>query len=373
MKKLLLLIYLSLFTINGFSQKVINNPDCISKNISGTVTKVELSNTETVIHFHIKSPIGSWVAIPRETYIEDSSGTGERLYILKTEGISLTGKNYFEDSDEIRFKLFFPALPKDVKWINYGESNKGGNWFIYKLNLTKDGVSFLQNKSAFNLSSGINVPDFKENIVIGYPSNEVAVFSNNKMLRGLISENEQNVNTKLPKDLPETFFGSWYDKYGTLILMTTPDYIISNFRIQYYHNIDEIGDNKFKISSLSHTFEVLSLDEETMTIRTNRLMTLKRKPNLNKVPKQIKGDWLHWANVKEIKITDDYFYINDHGELGVYEIEGRIDKVIESGNAYWFVIYKNGNYDLYGAREVDGEFVMQPKGFVNAKYKKVKN
>ncbi|MDW5288269.1 hypothetical protein [Formosa sp. PL04] len=375
MKNQLLLLFILLCSVTINAQKIINNPDYISSNINGNITQVELTDTETILHVLIKSPVGSWIAIPKETYIEDASGKSKRLFITKTDGISLTGKNYIKDSDEIRFKLYFPPLEKTTTKINYGESNKGGNWFIYKLDLSKDGVHFIGNSKKISNYS----------IVTGYPATPKTV-NGWKIESGIQNPNQPDTtfvfnmyklggnNSLLPTDLPESFFGNWYDKYGTLILISTPDYLVSDYRVQYYRDIQQIGDNKFNIISTMKSFEVLNIDSESMTIRTDRLITLKRKPSTNSVPKFIKGDWLHWQNKKEIKVTDDYFYNNDHGELGVHDVvKSRIDQVVESesGNVIWFVLYHEGNYNLYSVRKTDGEYILQPRGFTDARYKKI--
>lgn len=368
MNRLFLMLWIGMLSVTIQAQKIINNPDYINTSINGSVTKVELTDTETILHFHVKVPMGGWFSIPNQTYIE-SSAEGERLFVVKAEGTTLHRKHYMTDSDEARFKLYFPPLSKDVETINYGESNKGGNWFIYKLDITKDGKRFLNTVGTNNMNPWKISVVYKDSVF--FNKDRVVEIPKFKIANNLNFDGE----SLLPKDLPENFFGSWYDKYGTLILITTPDYIVSDYRVQYYQDIKKISDTKFFIKSASRGFEILSLDNETMTIRTDRLNTLKRKPSNKQMPKFLKGDWLHWLNKKEIKVTDDYFYNNDHGELGVYNVKYRIDQVVESesGNVIWFVLYNEGNYYLYSARKVDGEYILQPRGFADARYKKVKN
>ncbi|ANW97238.1 hypothetical protein AXE80_13470 [Wenyingzhuangia fucanilytica] len=333
------------------AQKIINNPDCVANNISGSVTKIELTDKETILHLHIRGNLGGWIAIPKETYIENSGDGEKRLYITKTEGITLTGRNYFTNSDEKRFKLYFPPLPKEIKQINYGESNVGGNWFIYKLDLTKDGKNFItKNNKPF---------------VIGNPMPDKITITktNNKNL---------DIKTLNTSDLPKDFFGNWYDKYGTLLMITTPDYIVSDNRIKYYLNIEKIGTHKYKILTTSNAIEILSLDDETITIRTNRLLSLHKKKNKQKVPDFIKGKWTHWDGVKEITITDDYFYNNDKDYHGAYRetIKNKIDWIASSDNKeiFWFVLYHQGDYNIYFIKKINDEYVLQPRGFADAKY-----
>lgn len=374
MKKSFLILCILLFSNNFFAQKIINNPDHKGKNFPAEVTKIELTVDETIVHFHMKAPLGYRFSITKLTYIEDSGEKGKRLYVEKSEGILVREWYTISNPDGIRYKLYFPPLAKDALAINYGEANNKGDWYIYKLDLTKNGTKFL---NGFNIVKGKPLFNTGDWTVIGRPYSDSIYFNQNQNLAGVKIGRHANIggDTKLPKDLPKVFFGNWYDKYGTLILITTPDYIVSDFRIQYYQSIQKIGDSKFNISSNMRSFEVLDVDSESMTIRTDRLLTLSRKPSINKAPSFLKGNWLHWGNVKEIKVTDDYFYNNDHGSMGVYEVVSRIDQVIESesGNVIWFVLYHEGNYNLYNARMTNGEYILQPRGFVNARYKKVKN
>lgn len=351
MKKCFFIICFLFFCQHFVAQRIINNPDCIINNINGSVTKVELTDKETIIHMHVRASIGSWIYIPKETYIEDAAGKGKKEFIVKADGIPLNKKVFYENSDEKRFKLYFPPLPKDYNRINYGESNKWGSWFIYKLDLRKNGTSFIKNNG--HIKYTIKYDKQKKVINPGF---------------------KYYTNTTLPKDLPKEFFGNWYDKYGSLLMITTPDYIVSDNRIKYYLNIEKIGTDKYKIQTTSNTIEILSLENNNMTIRTNRLLTLQKKDTSKKVPKFIKGKWMHWAGVKEITVTDDYFFNEDHGYHGVDNgvIKNKIDWIASSDNEelFWIVLYHQGEYNIYFVKKINNEYVLQPRGFANAKYRK---
>ena len=135
MKHALLIFLFCVFPKGTIAQKVIHNPDCIYKNFTADVTKVEIKETETILHFHIKETQGMRFSIPSYTYIEDSSKNGERLYILRGEGVNISQYNTIQDSKGMRYKLYFPPLGRGVTSINYGEANYAGHWFIYKLNI----------------------------------------------------------------------------------------------------------------------------------------------------------------------------------------------------------------------------------------------
>nr|WP_299068658.1 hypothetical protein [uncultured Allomuricauda sp.] len=354
MKRAFLILCIILCWKTSIAQKVTYNPDYISTNFPGKVTKVEQTGTETILHFSMKAPIGSRFLIAARTYIENSGEDTERLYIKKSEGVNISEWFQISHSGEVRYKLYFPALGRDVKKINYGESNPKGNWFIYKLDLIKNGRGFIKNSSEPMYANGERV------------------FFGNKHI-----ENDDYASTgertMLPKDLPKAFFGNWYDKHGTLILITTPDYVVSNSRVQYYQNIKRTGNINFTIKTNRGSLEVLNIEGDIMTIRQDKLSTLKRKPSNNTILGFMKGEWLHWQRVKRITITDDYFYNDDRGSMGVYDvIKSRIDHVAisHSGDVIWFVLYREGNYQLYTARKTNGKYILTPRGYPGARYTK---
>ncbi|MEI6865854.1 hypothetical protein [Flavicella sp.] len=355
MKNTFVFLFFFLFSMIGNAQRVVYNSDYISSNINGKVTKVEVTNKETILHFEVHSPIGSWIAIPKETYIEDSAGKGTKIYITKTEGITLSEKNYMIDSDKIRYKLFFPPLDSNVKRINYGEANKQGNWFIYKLNISKNGKNFLNISNVNSLNSNKKVKKYN-----------IEIQDDAKLSK---------FNSLFPKDLPIKMFGNWCDKYGSIVLTITPDYIIYNSKIQFYQNIQKNNDHKFIIITNNSLFEIFNLENNIMNVRTDKLSALSRKPLSKKLPKGIKGEYIHGLKVKRLKITDYNFYINDYGD-GYPErtIKKKIDLVAssQSGNRISIVIYNDGNYVLYLVRKKDNGYSISPRKYPSAKYIKYK-
>lgn len=337
-----------------FAQKIIEYPDYISSNVSGKVTKVERTDNQTILHFNIDR-VGSWIYIPSKTYIEDALGKGERLYIDKTDGILMDQKINLSNSEDISYKLYFPALGKNVKKINFGESNPGGNWFIFKLDISKDGTRYSGTK---------NVNIFNK-LFVKEGESVFNLIENNRKLNS--SDDEMS-----PNDLPKEFFGNWYDKYGTLILITTPDFIVSNFRVQYYSNIQKTSQNKFNIRCTDDFFQILNLDSKTMVIRTDKLISLKRKPINNTVPRFLKGDWLNKNNNK-ITIKDDFFYFDSDTSGNMFGDKKR--RIVhtagsDSNNVIWFVLYNQGSYTIYIVRKIDGEYVLSPRDYMNTQYVK---
>lgn len=135
MKKIVLLSFLFVFSvIDGYAQTVINNPQTgLSLNNNSTIKKVELTDSTTVLHIHTIYNPGSWINIPKETYIQPDGG--DKLFIKRTEGIPLNERYSMPASGEVSYALIFPAVPTSTAFIDYGEANEKGSWFIYDIRL----------------------------------------------------------------------------------------------------------------------------------------------------------------------------------------------------------------------------------------------
>lgn len=138
MKKSAFTILLFLFSaIVVYSQTVINNPKTgLSLHNNSTITKVELTDTTTVLYIHTKYTPGWWISIPKETYIQPIGN--EKLFVKRSEGIPLNDRYTMPASGEVSYTLTFPAIPKTTQYIDYGEANEGGNWFIYDIAIKPD-------------------------------------------------------------------------------------------------------------------------------------------------------------------------------------------------------------------------------------------
>ena len=145
MKKNVFTILLFLFSaIVVYTQTIINNPKTgLSLNNNSTITKVELTDTTTVLSINTKYTPSWWISIPKETYIQPIGN--EKLFVKRSEGIPLNDRYTMPASGEVNYSLIFPAIPKTTQYFDYGEANEGGNWFIYDIATKPDA-----NKSQVN-------------------------------------------------------------------------------------------------------------------------------------------------------------------------------------------------------------------------------
>lgn len=132
MKKIYFSLVVLLFTITTFSQKTIDKPDYGMSTLPGSLTKIELTDSATIIHFYIKYPTGQWISVPKESFIQDVNG-GEKYFATKTEGIPLGGKYTMPESGEVNYKVYFPKLNAAVNKVDFGEANEGGSWAVYDI------------------------------------------------------------------------------------------------------------------------------------------------------------------------------------------------------------------------------------------------
>ena len=138
MKKNAFTILLLLFSaIVVYSQTVINNPKTgFSLNNNSTITKVELTDTTTALFIHTKYVPGWWISIPKETYIQPVGN--EKMFVKRSVGIPLNDRYTMPASGEVSYTLIFPPIPKNTRYIDYGEANEEGNWFIYDIAIKPD-------------------------------------------------------------------------------------------------------------------------------------------------------------------------------------------------------------------------------------------
>ena len=117
-----LLMALLALTAQARKPRVIENPQWISSNTgkSLTITRVELTDTATVLWFHSKYKPNKWIRISRAATLTDDSG---RRYKARCGiGIKLSKRFYMPASGEADFKVSFDPLPRDTRAFDFIES-----------------------------------------------------------------------------------------------------------------------------------------------------------------------------------------------------------------------------------------------------------
>jgi thiol-disulfide isomerase/thioredoxin len=137
LRKQVLFISLVLFTTISYAQKIIINPKVgfDGNNPNLKITKVVLTDSTTILSFHTTSAPGSWIRIPKNTYIQ-TSNTAPKLFIKNTTGILLGKKYTMTSSGNVDYDLVFPKINSSSSTVDYGEDDSEG-WKIYDIELIK--------------------------------------------------------------------------------------------------------------------------------------------------------------------------------------------------------------------------------------------
>jgi len=139
MKNLFLSFFILILTFqNTFSQnKIIEDPaDGGSTAPYVKITKLELRDTTTILHFKVNYRPGWWIQVNADkTHIQNSEG-GESLYVLKADGITLNKKHWMDETGSHNYTLYFPPLEEGIEKIDFLEEQ----WKIFDIQLTDNPV-----------------------------------------------------------------------------------------------------------------------------------------------------------------------------------------------------------------------------------------
>lgn len=136
MKKTLLLLCMVLISAILFSQKVIKNPSTgfsTAGNVS--IKQIQLLDTVTVVDFRVTVETGNWMSVPKQTYIQPD-GEGKKYFVSRAEGIPLVEKYVMGKAGFVEYSLYFPPISQSTEFVDFGEANDGGSWFIYDIKLS---------------------------------------------------------------------------------------------------------------------------------------------------------------------------------------------------------------------------------------------
>ncbi|WP_207426638.1 TlpA disulfide reductase family protein [Pedobacter sp. SYSU D00535] len=124
MKALHLAFLLLLLTSSIQAKTVINHPSFEFSNSGVThIKKIELTRKETKLFIHCQFLPKWWVRFSKKTFIQDAV-SGEKYFPEAMEGGDFDKEIFMGASGDSSFVLVFPALPKNVKKIHYGQDDK---------------------------------------------------------------------------------------------------------------------------------------------------------------------------------------------------------------------------------------------------------
>lgn len=92
-----------------------------------------MSEDETILSFSYYNNGG--FSVPRETCIQEGDG-GELLFVKYAEGTNVSEK--VTKRGMVHYKLFFPPISDHAQKIHFKEVNKGGNWYVFDIDVSMD-------------------------------------------------------------------------------------------------------------------------------------------------------------------------------------------------------------------------------------------
>ncbi|MBK7626370.1 MAG: hypothetical protein IPJ16_04100 [Bacteroidales bacterium] len=134
-----IVILLTGYLISGYSQTIENPNSALKSHETLLISKVELSQEKTVVHFSIENRIenGNFCA-DRNIFLIDQEG--KKYQILKTSGIPVCPDSYkFRNIGEVvKFTLEFPLLKSGTKWIDIIENCSENCFWFYGVTLDNE-------------------------------------------------------------------------------------------------------------------------------------------------------------------------------------------------------------------------------------------
>ena len=187
MKKLLSTLLLALTTIAGWAQKEVvwENPSAFtgSGNIEFDITKMELKETETVMHFRVKFIPNYWIRFAKESFLKTPDGkeyavvSGKKTSEAESD-VELDSLFWMPESGQADLVLHFKPVPTDTKEIDFIEGYDEGAfrfWNICDKKTKKDpewpaewkGVKYAQDEKLPEAKIGKGVARIKVKL-LGY-------------------------------------------------------------------------------------------------------------------------------------------------------------------------------------------------------------
>lgn len=150
MKKILSTLLFALITIAAWAQKEVvwENPSAFtgSGNVTFTITKMEMKETETVMHFRVKFVPRYWIRFAKESFLNTPDGkeyvvvSGKKTSEAESD-VELDSLFWMPESGQADMALHFKPVPTDTKEMDFIEGYDDGAfrfWNICDANTKKE-------------------------------------------------------------------------------------------------------------------------------------------------------------------------------------------------------------------------------------------
>lgn len=151
MKTHLLIFLLVLMGYSLKAQKIVDNPTWGYSTVNNLkVSRVTITDTATILDFEYTSLWPTKFGVPKGSFIR-ANNSDKKLMVVKTIDIPLNRNISIAANETKKYKVVFPPIDGDVKSIDFGESNIGGNWYVFNIDLgngNKEKDVFFKNDTA---------------------------------------------------------------------------------------------------------------------------------------------------------------------------------------------------------------------------------
>jgi len=133
--KLLLLLCIALASCS--KTRVIDYPEVMAANTRAIeISRIELSDTATIIHMDAYNSPGNWIRIASDSYLRGN--TTDKIYkLIRSEGFELDKEVPMPESGNVPFRLFFEPLDPKERTMEFVEGHDEGAFLISGIQLVE--------------------------------------------------------------------------------------------------------------------------------------------------------------------------------------------------------------------------------------------
>ncbi len=235
---LLLLCTMLMSTQSSFAgkTKTFDEPVCLGTTTQTiSITKVEFTDTATIVSFHEKYKPGWWIKIAKDSYLLGDKG--RKYKAIKGDGITL-GENYVTpESGEGDFKVLFEPMPKKTSHFDFIEPNVKGPFIIMGVHDKSKPVKVKTPKKDFVMTEELEKEFFKVDTVRvrgridGY-SPELGFKTMNFIRRNAMTQEDSPMTVKVDEDGSFEFsYLGYHPKNEMMIIQTDKMYAAIGFYV----------------------------------------------------------------------------------------------------------------------------------------------
>ncbi len=145
--------------------KVFTEPRWLGANTKTvSITKVEFTDTATIVSFHLKSTPDHWVRIANDSYLVGEN-IAKKYMVIRGEGIVIGEQHTTPESGEDDFQVLFEPMPKNTRAFDFIEGDNPEGFRILGVHDRTKPIKIKTPKKAFQMTQELETEFFKEDTV----------------------------------------------------------------------------------------------------------------------------------------------------------------------------------------------------------------